>query len=250
MKETIIVDHLWKKFRRFSKFRPRTLKDMLIQGFRELKPTETFWALRDVSFSVGPGEMVGIIGKNGAGKSTLLRLVGGVGLPNEGNITVEKPVRGLLELGAGFSPDLNGRENAYVAGVIDGLTRRQVSERMDSIIDFAELGAYIDQPLRTYSTGMRLRLAFAVAVHTEPRVLLIDEVLAVGDAAFRTKCIDRISRFRDDGCTILFVSHDEEQVRQFCDRLLWLHHGEVITYGPTQEVLNTYLAQMNQNDAL
>lgn len=240
----IEVRGVGKRFRRYHPDRPATLKESLTRGLGRLRPTEVFWGLRDVSFDVQPGRMVGLIGHNGAGKSTLLRLIGGVGRPDEGRIRTRGRVGALLDLGAGFHPDLTGRENAYLAGVIAGLTRRDVTRRFDDIVSFAELEAFIDSPLRTYSTGMQMRLAFSVAAHTDPDVLLVDEVLAVGDIAFQRKCLDRIARFQADGCAIVLVSHDAQQVRELCDETLWLRRGQLVAHGSTPDVLDAYVEEM------
>jgi lipopolysaccharide transport system ATP-binding protein len=212
-------------------------------------PIEEFWALREVNFRVAQGDMVGIIGRNGAGKSTLLRLIGGVGRPDEGSIEVQGRIGAFLDLVAGFRPDLTGSENVFVGGVIAGLTRREVSQRFDSIVAFAELEDFIDNPLRAYSTGMRMRLAFSVAVHTDPEVLLIDEVLAVGDLAFRNKCFERITQFQREGCTILLVSHDVDQIRDLCDEALWLRDGRLVSHGDPEMVVGKYAAQMRTETA-
>jgi lipopolysaccharide transport system ATP-binding protein len=188
--------------------------------------------------------MLGIIGVNGAGKSTLLRLIGGVGKPDEGGIVVNGKIGALLDLGTGFHPDLTGRENIYISGVIAGLLRQQVSDRFDEIVEFSELAEFIDHPVRTYSTGMLMRLAFSVAVHTEPDILLIDEVLAVGDIAFQRKCLERITQFKSQGCAILLVSHDMATVRQLCDEALWLQKGLQRAHGPTDVVVGQYVAEM------
>ncbi|MGH7833996.1 MAG: ABC transporter ATP-binding protein, partial [Candidatus Binatia bacterium] len=178
MKFKVIVRGLGKQYRRYQHNQPWTLQEVFQYGLRKKRP-EYFWALRDVSFSIYPGQMLGIIGGNGAGKSTLLRLIGGVGRPDEGSVQTDGRIGALLDLGAGFHPDLTGRENVFVSGVIAGLTRREVSDRFDSIVAFAELREFIDSPLRIYSSGMQMRLAFAIATHTAPDILLIDEVLAV-----------------------------------------------------------------------
>jgi lipopolysaccharide transport system ATP-binding protein len=248
MPEAIIVQNLSKSFRRYHADRPTTLKEALLRGLRGLRQialAERFWALRDVSFSVAPGRMVGVIGPNGAGKSTLLRLIGGVGRPDQGNVEAHGRIGALLDLGAGFHPDLTGRENVFVNGVIAGLTRYEVARRFDSIVDFAELEAFIDNPLRTYSTGMQMRLGFAVAVHTDPEILLIDEILAVGDLAFQRKCLDRIARFKDEGCTIVLVSHDTDSIQQLCDEVLWLRRGRLVAYGPADVVVSQYVEEMS-----
>jgi lipopolysaccharide transport system ATP-binding protein len=218
---------------------------MLARGVRWLRPLERYWALFDVSFSVPPGRMVGVVGGNGAGKSTLLRLLGGVSQPDTGELIVRGRIGALLDLGAGFHPDLTGRENVYVSGVIGGLTRREVARRFDEIVAFAELEQTIDDPLRTYSSGMQMRLAFAVATHIEPELLLIDEVLAVGDLAFQRKCLDRILHFRNQGCTIMLVTHDPQLVQRFCDDALWLRSGRLIAYGRPDVVVGQYVAEMS-----
>ena len=186
--------------------------------------------------------MVGVIGPNGAGKSTLLRLIGGVGRPDEGRVKTRGQIGALLDLGAGFHPDLTGRENVFVSGVIGGLTRREVVERFDAIVAFSELEEFIDCPLRTYSSGMQMRLAFAVAVHVEPEVLLIDEVLSVGDLSFQTKSFERITYFKAKGCTIIFVSHNHKAVRELCDEALWLNCGRLMARGPAGLVVDQYVA--------
>ncbi|WP_045233860.1 ABC transporter ATP-binding protein, partial [Deinococcus pimensis] len=165
---------------------------------------------------------------------------------DEGSVRVHGRLRALLDLGAGFHPDLTGRENVYLGGVIGGLTRREVDARMHDIVEFAELAEFIDQPLRTYSSGMQLRLAFSVAAHTDPEVLLVDEVLAVGDLAFQRKCLERIARFREEGCTIVLVSHDTAQVRELCDEVVWLSGGRVRARGPAREVVDAYVTEMTE----
>jgi lipopolysaccharide transport system ATP-binding protein len=209
-----------------------------------MRAGERFWALRDVSFDVEPGQIVGIVGSNGAGKSTLLRLIGGVGRPDQGKVEIPGQVAALLDLGTGFHPELTGRENVLVSGVIAGLTRRQVTERLESIVAFAELEQFIDSPLRTYSTGMQMRLAFAVGIHTTPDVLLIDEVLAVGDLAFQEKCLERIRQFKADNCAIVLVSHDTGQIRQLCDKALWLRRGRLVAEGDPEVIVEQYVAEM------
>jgi lipopolysaccharide transport system ATP-binding protein len=215
----------------------------VVQGLRGLEPVERFWALRDVNFNVAPGKTVGIMGANGAGKSTLLRLIGGVGRPDEGQIHVHGRIGALLDLGAGFHPDLTGRENIYINGVISGLSRREVSRSFDSIVHFAELEDFIDSPLRVYSSGMQMRLGFSIAVHIEPEVLLIDEVLAVGDISFQQKCIQRIERFKSQGCTILLVSHEPGLIRKHCDEAIWLRAGRMVSYGKAAAVTRQYVRE-------
>lgn len=246
MADVIVVSRLGKRFRRYHPDRPQTLKQALISGVRHLRPAEHVTVLESVSFRVAPGRMLGVIGRNGAGKSTLLRLVGGIGRPDTGSVTTRGRIGALLDLGAGFHPDLTGRENVFVTGVIAGLTRRDVAAQFDAIVAFAELEPAIDRPLRTYSSGMQLRLAFAVAAYTNPEILLIDEVLAVGDLAFQKKCLERIATFRSQGCAIMLVSHDAAQVRQLCDDVLWLRHGTVAAHGAAEVVVGQYVADVGQ----
>jgi lipopolysaccharide transport system ATP-binding protein len=217
-----------------------TFQEVVQRGFR-WRQTQYFWALSNISFMVKPGRMVGIMGFNGAGKSTLLRLVAGVGEPTSGRISITGRMGAILDLGVGFHPELTGRENVFISGVSSGLTRREVVERFDSIVAFSELEAFIDYPLRTYSKGMYLRLAFAVASHIEPEVLLIDEVLAVGDLAFQRKCLDRLASFKHSGCTGLIVSHGTEVVLDLCDDVIWLDRGHIVSYGPAAEVVAQYV---------
>ena len=241
MSDVIIVQELAKRFRRYHAERPRTLKEVLTRGFHRLKPVDHFWALRDVSFRVASGQMLGVIGSNGAGKSTLLRLVGGVGRPDRGGIQVNGRIGALLDLGVGFHPELSGRENVFISGVVAGLTRREVAQRFESIVDFAELQPFIENPLRTYSTGMQMRLAFAIAVHTSPDVLLIDEVLAVGDASFQRKCRERITQFKAAGCAIILISHETTMIQQLCDQALWLRGGRIVAHGSPEMIADQYL---------
>lgn len=199
-----------------------------------------FYALRNVSFKVNAGESLAIVGRNGAGKSTLLSLVAGLCDPNEGRVTVGGRVAALLELGSGFHGDLTGVENLWMNASLLGLTRKRTSEVFDSILDFAGIGDFIYQPLRTYSTGMVMRLAFAVAVHVDPDILIVDEVLAVGDSAFTVKCLEKIMEFRHLGKTLLFVSHAASSLEKLCDRALWLDHGQVMAEGQLADVIALY----------
>jgi lipopolysaccharide transport system ATP-binding protein len=240
----IIVENVSKRFRSYDSNRPTSLKEAFLQGMRRMGTKKMFWALDGVSFVVEKGVALGIVGRNGAGKSTLLRLIGGVGKTDSGHITVNGRLGALLDLTAGFHPDLTGRENVFITGVICGLTRRQVAQRFDEIVKFAELEHFIQSPVRTYSTGMQMRLGFSIIIHTEPEVLLVDEVLAVGDLAFQKKCMDRIRALKEKGCTLLLVSHDTEQTRKVCDRLLWLRGGRIVALGPTEEVLNGYVNEL------
>jgi lipopolysaccharide transport system ATP-binding protein len=219
--------------------RPATLQQALAGALGAWR-ARPFWALQDVSFRLAPGESACVIGDNGAGKSTLLRMVCGLGRPTHGHARTEGRVAALLELGAGFHPQLSGRENLYVAAIVSGLRRADVDARWRDIVDFAELGEFIDQPLRTYSSGMQMRLAFSVAVHVDPDVLIVDETLAVGDEAFQSRCVERIGRFHRQGRTLLIVSHDLDLVRRFCPRAIQLRRGRVARDGPTAAVVDAY----------
>jgi len=249
MASDIAVEDLGKRFRRYHANRPRTIKETIIRGLRQTGPVDTFWALRHVSFKVKPGHGLGVIGRNGAGKSTLLRLVGGVGRPDEGQVTIRGRVGALFSLSAGFHAELTGRENIFLGGVVSGLTRQEVAQNFDSIVAFAELEKFIDSPLRTYSSGMRARLGFAVAIHTLPEILLIDEVLAVGDSAFKDKCLEHINGIRAEGRTIILVSHSMNMIQQFCDNVLWLHQGQVMAYGPAEVVTEQYTTATSGPDS-
>src|SRR5580693_7328273 len=198
-----------------------------------------FFALKRVSFSLQRGESLAVIGSNGAGKSTLLGLVAGISKPDEGVVTVNGQVTALLELGSGFHPSLTGRENVRLNAALLGLSRRQTDEAYERIVEFSGIREFIDEPLRTYSTGMTMRLAFSVAINRDPEVLLVDEILAVGDAAFQAKCVDKIHEFRRAGKTLLFVSHSG-MVGELCDRAIWLDHGELILSGAVGAVLGAY----------
>lgn len=244
MIDSIIVEDLSKRFRRYSADRPWTLQEAVLRGFRGLKVVDYFWALKDITFSVPAGKMIGLVGRNGAGKSTLLRLVGGVGQPTQGRIHTNGRISSLIDLGVGFHPELTGRENIFITGVISGLTRQAVAQRFDQIVAFSELEDFIDSPFRTYSSGMRMRLAFSVAIHTDPEILLIDEVLAVGDIAFQQKCLDRIEAFKRDGCAILLVSHDTSLIEKLCDEALWLNESRIMAHGPATMVVQQYVQEL------
>ena len=222
--------------------RARSFQELALHLFRrDRRSREEFWALRDVSFAVERGETVGLIGPNGAGKSTVLKLVSRIIEPTSGRIEVNGRVGALLELGAGFHPDLTGRENIYLNGSILGLSRAEIRRKLDEIVAFAELERFIDVPVKHYSSGMYVRLGFSVAVHTDPEILLVDEVLAVGDAAFQRKCLERIDDLRRQGVTILFVSHSPEVVQSICSRAVWLDQGRLVTDGPADMVVARYL---------
>ncbi|OCQ93928.1 polysaccharide/polyol phosphate ABC transporter ATP-binding protein [Oscillatoriales cyanobacterium USR001] len=248
MQEAIIVQGLGKQFSRYSNTRPYTIMEAVLSAGKGMKAQERFWALQDISFSLYPGKMLGIVGRNGAGKSTMLQLLGGITIPDHGKIQVNGKIGGLLDLGAGFHSDLTGRENVFVGGVVAGLTNREIRRRFDSIVEFAELKNFIDSPLRTYSTGMKMRLGFSVAVHTDPDVLLVDEFLAVGDLSFQNKCLARISQFKSEGCAIVLISHNAQQIQKLCDETMWLRSGKIVAYGESEVVVGQYLADM-QSDA-
>jgi lipopolysaccharide transport system ATP-binding protein len=244
---SIRVDNLSKRYL-LKGTAPRTFQQSLSSLAGLLNHPEPFWALKEVSFQVSEGESVGIIGQNGAGKSTLLRLLCGLGRPTSGRTTIEGRVAALLELGAGFHPHLTGRENLIVSAVVSGLSRSEARMRAAEIIQFAEVEQFIDQPLRTYSSGMQMRLAFSVAVHVDPDILVIDEALAVGDAHFQHKGLERIEAFRMDGKTMMIVSHDLELIRRFTNRAIWLHNGQVIADGLSGLVCEEYEAAAYTNN--
>ena len=217
------------------------LKNFLLKLPQAIKYSrKRFVALKNISFQVYEGECFGIIGKNGAGKSTILSLILGVIKPDKGRIYVKKRVSALLELGAGFHPDLTGRENIILNGVLLGMRKKKVLQQMEKIIEFSELRNFIDQPIRTYSLGMIARLGFSVAAHLEPEILLIDEVLAVGDIGFQKKCINKILSFKQNGVTIVFVSHNMQDIKNLCDRVMWIEDHSIKMIGSPDEVIKAY----------
>jgi ABC-type polysaccharide/polyol phosphate transport system ATPase subunit len=220
--------------------RPDTLRELFARLFRGKSHYHPFVALKGVSFSIGDGEVLGIIGRNGSGKSTTLKIIAGVYCPTSGKIQVNGRVAALIELGAGFHGDLTGRENIVINGLILGLSRREIREREQRIIDFAELGDFIDSPVKQYSSGMFMRLGFGIAAEVDPDILLLDEILAVGDAGFQQKCMERIDDFRRRGKTIVFVSHGMAAVKQLCTRAILLHEGMLIADGPPEMVSEKY----------
>jgi len=231
------TDGLWKNFRLYHE-RNQFLKAAILRGRRARY--EEFWALKDVSFEVPTGSTFGVIGHNGSGKSTLLKTLTGILVPDKGSVSVNGRVSALLELGAGFHPELSGRENVFLNGAILGLRKREIESKFDDIVEFAGLEQFIDSPVKNYSSGMFVRLGFAVAANVEPDVLLIDEVLSVGDEAFQRKSAERIEQFRREGRTIVFVSHGLGQVEQLCETVAWLDHGHVKAIGPAAEVIAEY----------
>jgi len=244
----VVVEGLSKSFRYSAVGKGVTLKETLVrQAFRRSSNNRIVEALRDVSFSIGSGEMLGVIGRNGSGKTTLLRLLAGVYRPDRGRITVTGSLTPLLSLGSGFHPELTGRENVRIELLVLGLLPKEIDRRMEQIIDFSEIGNFADAPARTYSTGMRVRLAFAAAMSVDPDVLLLDEVLAVGDEAFKLKCMSAFDSFRDRGKTIILVSHSTHTIAERCDSALWLDGGRVAGLGPAAEIVAAYRSNAAPN---
>jgi ABC-type polysaccharide/polyol phosphate transport system ATPase subunit len=239
-----------KIYRRFGGKHFSTLKSALLQRsiLRDLRPSDVLQALSDISFSVPKGSTYGVIGRNGSGKSTALKLVAGITKPTSGTVHVDGRISALIELGAGFHPEISGRENVYINGIMLGLTRREVQQRFDDIVDFAELRDFIDAPVKTYSSGMYMRLGFAVAIHVDPDVLLIDEVLAVGDEGFTHKCLDKFAEFRRRGKTILLVTHSLGLVERLCDEALWIDAGHAREHGDPRRVIDAYLTAVEEGE--
>jgi ABC-type polysaccharide/polyol phosphate transport system ATPase subunit len=240
-----------KVYRRFShKKQFATLKSALLSRslIRDLRPDETFPALTNVTVSVPRGQTLGVIGRNGSGKSTLLKLVAGITKPTSGSVTVNGRVSALIELGAGFHPEISGRENVFINGIMLGLTKREVTRRFDEIVEFAELEEFIDAPVKTYSSGMYMRLGFAVAIHVDPEVLLVDEVLAVGDEGFTHKCLDKFAEFKRRGKTILLVTHSLGLVERFCDEALWMDGGRMKVQGDPKRVVGAYITAVEKSE--
>jgi ABC-type polysaccharide/polyol phosphate transport system ATPase subunit len=238
---TIHVDNVTQRFRVIHE-RPDTVRELFSRFLRTNASFHDFDAVKNVSLEIFRGQMVGLIGRNGSGKSTLLKIIAGVYRPTAGSIRVTGTLAPLIELGAGFHPELTGRENILINGLLMGYSKREMQEREASIIDFAEIGEFIDAPVKQYSTGMYARLAFAVATEVNPDILLLDEILAVGDASFKQKCFARIEAFRQSGKTIVFVTHDMQQIRNYCDRALLLEKGAMVAEGDPEEVVRAYTA--------
>jgi ABC-type polysaccharide/polyol phosphate transport system ATPase subunit len=237
MTTALAVNDLWKSYRLYHE-RNQYLKAAILKGRRARY--EEFWALKGINFEVPTGSTFGVIGSNGSGKSTLLKTMAGILMPEKGSVEIEGRVSALLELGAGFHPELSGQENVYLNGAILGLSKKQITERFDDIVEFAGIADFIDTPVKNYSSGMFVRLGFAVAAHVEPDVLLIDEVLSVGDESFQRRCAEKIDEFRRDGRTIVFVSHGLGQVEQLCQDVAWIEKGELRMLGPAAEVISAY----------
>jgi ABC-type polysaccharide/polyol phosphate transport system ATPase subunit len=240
-----------KIYRRFSHRKQfATLKSALLSRslIKNLRPDETFTALDDVSLTVPKGRTLGVIGRNGSGKSTLLKLVAGISKPSSGSVRVDGRISALIELGAGFHPEISGRENVFINGIMLGLTKREVARRFDEIVEFAEMKEFIDAPVKTYSSGMYVRLGFAVAIHVDPDVLLVDEVLAVGDEGFTHKCLDKFAEFKRRGKTILLVTHSLGLVERFCDEALWLDRGRIKGSGDPKRIVGAYITDVEKRE--
>jgi ABC-type polysaccharide/polyol phosphate transport system ATPase subunit len=242
MKSPVIrVENVTQRFRLIHE-RPDSLRELFTKFFRHKSEFHNFEAVQNVSFDVHQGEVVGLVGRNGSGKSTLLKIIAGVYKPTCGRVEVHGSLAPLIELGAGFHPELTGRENVLMNGLLMGFTKREMQEREKSIIDFADIGEFIDSPVKQYSSGMYTRLAFAVATEVNPDILLVDEILAVGDAAFQQKCFERLETFRRSGKTILLVTHSLGQILEHCDRALYLDKGRIVADGDPEQVVDLYKA--------
>jgi ABC-2 type transport system ATP-binding protein len=239
----IEVDGVWRRYRRWER-RPSSLKDAFVRFFQPNGLAyQDFWALKDISFSLRRGEVLGICGGNGSGKSTLLKVLAKILPMTYGHITVRGKITTLLDLGTGFLPELTGRENIALNGAIMGLTNAEVASKLDSIIDFADLGSFINSPIKTYSAGMYMRLGFAIAIHVNADILLIDEILAVGDQEFHRKCIPELQRMQQNGTSLVIASHALPMLSELCDRVIWLNAGRIMMEGPPAEVLERYSPQ-------
>lgn len=239
----ISLNNVSKCYKRYARPVDR-LKEILLPGKSH---AHEFWALRDINLEVTKGETVGIIGQNGSGKSTLLQVIAGTLTPTTGEVQVNGRVSALLELGSGFNPEFTGRQNVFFNGQILGLSREEIEAKFDEIAGFAEIGDFIDQPVKTYSSGMVVRLAFAVAAHTEPKILIVDEALSVGDARFQARCMKRIRQMKERGITLLFVSHDSGSVKMLCKSAVLMNHGRILEIGKPKEVVNHYIALLSSD---
>jgi len=235
----VSVEHVSKRFRMYHE-RNDSLKSMVMRGKKSVH--EDFWALKDVSFEVPHGSTFGLIGKNGSGKSTLLKCLAKILWPEEGSITARGKQASLLEVGSGFHPELSGRENVFLNGSILGMSRKEVARKFDDIVSFSGVGNFIDQPVKNYSSGMYVRLGFSVAVAVTPDILVVDEVLAVGDATFRKRCQTKFKEMKEEGRTVILVSHSMGTVKDMCDQVAWLNEGELKMIGPTKKVVSAYEA--------
>lgn len=238
----VSVEHVSKKFRLYHE-RNQSLKSAIMRGRRSVH--DDFWALHDVSFEVPEGATFGLIGSNGSGKSTLLKVLSKIYYPDEGQIRSNGKIAALLEVGTGFHPELSGRENIFLNGSILGMSKKAISKKLDDIIDFSGIEEFIDQPVKNYSSGMYVRLGFSVAIHVDPEILIVDEVLAVGDAEFQLKCQEKFSEFRKDGRTVVLVSHSMDLVRNMCNQVAWIDKGRLVEAGDANEVIQRYENSFN-----
>jgi lipopolysaccharide transport system ATP-binding protein len=239
------VDNVSKKFRLYHE-RNQSIKSALMRGRTSVH--EDFWALRDVNFEVPTGSTFGLIGSNGSGKSTLLKCLAKIYYPEKGNITHNGKIAALLEVGSGFHPELSGRENVFLNGSILGMSKKEVTRKFDEIVDFSGVEQFIDQPVKNYSSGMYVRLGFAIAINVDPDILVVDEVLAVGDAEFQEKCRRKFIDFKDAGKTVILVSHSMGQVEDMCDHAAWLSHGNLVEVGDATTTIKSYLDSLNQGE--
>ncbi|MFH1899655.1 MAG: ABC transporter ATP-binding protein [Patescibacteria group bacterium] len=242
-KIAISINHVSKLFHKQNQ---RTFKELIPAFFGRKSIVESFWALKDINLEIKKGERIGIIGPNGSGKSTLLKLIAGVTEPTKGEIIVKGRIAPLIELGAGFHPELTGRENVFLNSIILGMSRKEVELKFKKIVDFAELWDFIDSPIKHYSSGMYLRLAFAVAIHTKLEILLVDEILAVGDAKFQQKCLARLQEFKSDNITIIYVSHNIQSILDSCEKGLYLKEGKTLIAGKIDDVVRLYSQDMER----
>lgn len=249
-RQALIVRDVWKRFRKAGVRGHTTLKTLFLRKETPKRKTVAFHqALREIDFEVPAGSAWGIVGPNGSGKSTLLKLITGIYRPDQGTITVNGKLASLIELGAGFHPEFTGRENVVLNGLVLGMSKKEILGRFDEIVAFSELNDFIDEPVRTYSTGMYMRLAFSIAVHVDPDVLLLDEILSVGDESFGRKCREKIQGFRDRGKTMLMVSHDMGSIERFCDHVLRFDSGRIVDEGPPGDVIARYRASVDASEA-
>jgi len=242
----ITVEGVSKRFR-LERNRPSSLKEAVLRIGRE-RDTDEFWVLKNVNLDIAPGSFFGLIGHNGSGKSTLLRLMAGIHRPTSGTVEATGRLSALLELGTGFHPDLTGRENVYLNGAMLGISRKQMTASMDDIIEFSGIGDFVDEPVKIYSSGMYVRLGFAVAVNVSPDILLVDEVIAVGDEEFQRRCLKHMDMLRENGATIVLVSHNTGLMAE-CHQVGWLDHGRLVEVGAPGDVVSAYLAKVDSNDS-
>jgi ABC-2 type transport system ATP-binding protein len=242
----VSVENVSKRFRLYKE-RNQSLKSAIMRGRRSVH--EDFWALKDISFEVPTGSTFGLIGSNGSGKSTLLKCLAKIYYPEKGTISARGKVAALLEVGSGFHPELSGRENVFLNGSILGMSKKEITRKLDEIVDFSGVEQFIDQPVKNYSSGMYVRLGFSVAINVDPDVLVVDEVLAVGDADFQEKCRQKFVDFKEQGKTVILVSHAMGQVQDMCDHAAWLNHGELLTVGEAQPTIEAYLRSLGSPNA-